>query len=220
MKGSQGTKKVKKSTVDVQEEKPIPRTIWINFINNNNEAIGRSEITLDAGPETFQSILDQLLPEDQQEQYNFFYGTKEIKTKLQTFFQQISFTNYEDTLDVIYHPVSQFKVKPITRASSSMFGHTEAVLFIQFSPDSQHLASGSGDGSLRLWDINTQTPLKEIKSDDWVMVLQWSPDSEKIAYAEKNGNIYVIDINTENKVSFMGHTKFITSIVWQPLHLN
>ena len=41
-----------------------------------------------------------------------------------------------------------------------MFGHTEAVLFIQFSPNSQHLASGSGDGSLRLWDINTQTPLK------------------------------------------------------------
>ena len=58
-----------------------------------------------------------------------------------------------------------------------MFGHTEAVLFIQFSPDSQSLASGSGDGSLRLWDINTQTPMKEIKSDDWVMIVQWSPDS-------------------------------------------
>lgn len=41
-----------------------------------------------------------------------------------------------------------------------MFGHTEAVLFIQFSPDSKNLASGSGDGTLRLWDIYTQTPLK------------------------------------------------------------
>lgn len=108
--------------------------------------------------------------------YNFFYKTKEIKCKLQTFFKQIGFQSFEDTLDVIYHPVSQFKVRPVTRASSSMFGHTEAVLFIQFSPDSQHLASGSGDGSLRLWDINTQTPQKEIKCDDWVMIVQWSPD--------------------------------------------
>lgn len=58
-----------------------------------------------------------------------------------------------------------------------MFGHTEAVLSIQFSPDSRSLASGSGDGSLRLWDINTQTPLKEVKADNWVMTLQWSPDA-------------------------------------------
>jgi len=41
-----------------------------------------------------------------------------------------------------------------------MYGHTEAVLTISFSPDNKHLASGSGDGSLRLWDINTQTPYK------------------------------------------------------------
>ena len=92
------------------------------------------------------------------------------------FFQQIAFSDYEATLDVIYHPVSNFKVKPITRSSSSMFGHTEAVLSIQFSPNCSNLASGSGDGSLRLWDINTQTPLKEIKADNWVMLVQWSPD--------------------------------------------
>ena len=30
----------------------------------------------------------------------------------------------------------------------------------------------------------------------------------------------MIDIKTDHKVSFTGHTKFITSIVWQPLHLN
>jgi len=41
-----------------------------------------------------------------------------------------------------------------------MYGHTEAVLSLNFSPDSKNLASGSGDGTVRLWDIFTQTPLK------------------------------------------------------------
>lgn len=46
----QGTKRVKLTKPDHDEEKEIPQIIWINFINNNNEAIGRSEIPLDAGP--------------------------------------------------------------------------------------------------------------------------------------------------------------------------
>lgn len=38
-------------------------------------------------------------------------------------------------------------------------GHQEAVVSVAFSPDSQQLASGSGDTTVRLWDLNTQTPL-------------------------------------------------------------
>lgn len=45
-----------------------------------------------------------------------------------------------------------------------MYGHTEAVLSINFSSDCKNLASGSGDGTVRLWDVYTQTPLKEIKA--------------------------------------------------------
>lgn len=38
-------------------------------------------------------------------------------------------------------------------------GHAEAVLSVSFSPDSRQLASGSGDTTVRFWDISTQTPL-------------------------------------------------------------
>ena len=67
---------------------------------------------------------------------------------------------------------------------------------MHFSPDCKNLASGSGDGTVRLWDLFTQTPLKEIKAEDWVMTVQWSPDAEKLAFAEKNGNITIYTLET------------------------
>lgn len=78
-----------------------------------------------------------------------------------------------------------------------MYGHTEAVLSLAFSPDCKGLASGSGDGTLRLWDVFTQTPLKEVKAENWVMVVQWAPDGEKLAFGEKNGNITVYHPESE-----------------------
>ena len=42
-------------------------------------------------------------------------------------------------------------------------GHTEAVLAVQFSPDSKRLASGSGDTCVRFWNLNTETADKTCK---------------------------------------------------------
>jgi WD40 repeat protein len=50
-------------------------------------------------------------------------------------------------------------------------GHSEAVLSVQFSPDSRMLASGSGDTTVRFWDIYTQTPLFTCTGKVWLLVL-------------------------------------------------
>lgn len=39
-----------------------------------------------------------------------------------------------------------------------LLGHTEAVLAVAFSPDGKRLATGSGDTTIRLWDMETNTP--------------------------------------------------------------
>lgn len=48
-----------------------------------------------------------------------------------------------------------------------MPGHSEAVLVTQFSPDGRRLATGSGDTTLRFWDLNTQLPEFECKVTGW-----------------------------------------------------
>lgn len=41
---------------------------------------------------------------------------------------------------------------------SSIPGHAEAVISVSFSPNGKYLASGSGDTTVRFWDILTQSP--------------------------------------------------------------
>jgi len=61
---------------------------------------------------------------------------------------------------ITFLPMAVFRIRPVTRCTSSMPGHQEAVLSVSFSPDGKWLASGSGDTTVRVWDVLTQTPYK------------------------------------------------------------
>ena len=80
----QPRKKVKENTEPTVQ---IPKNVIVNFINNRNEALGVYEVPVDAGPKEFQELVNSILPE-----------TKEIKVKLEVFFQQIQYTNFEANL--------------------------------------------------------------------------------------------------------------------------
>ncbi len=69
----------------------------------------------------------------------------------------------ESALRIVYQPQAVFRVRPIARCTASMPGHAESVLVVAFSPNGKQLASGSGDTTVRLWNLNTQTPLHTCK---------------------------------------------------------
>ncbi len=90
-----------------------------------------------------------------------------------------------------------FAIKPITRASSTLEGHSEAVLSVAFSPDGQKLASGSGDTTVRTWDINTECPMHTLEGHKgWVLYVAFSPDGQTLASAGMDHSIYIWDANT------------------------
>ena len=110
----------------------------------------------------------------------------------------------------------------MSRCTSSMPGHTKEVLITSFSSSGRYLASGSGDCMVRFWDLTTETPLYECKGHPgWVLALAWAPNEAKVASGDKNGKIIIWDPKTGKQIgtTLARHTKFVTALVWEPLHL-
>lgn len=154
--------------------------------------------------------------------YLFFINEKEITQSLKNSIDFKKLDN-EAVLNIVYQPQANFVVRPVTRCTSTMPGHAEAVVSIAFSPDSKQLASGSGDTTIRLWDLTTETPLFTcLGHKQWVLCVAWSPDSQKFASSCKNGEIRIW--NSENGVQIgkpmIGHKKWINCLSWEPYHLN
>jgi ribosome assembly protein 4 len=67
--------------------------------------------------------------------YSFFVNDKEITESLDNTLDEKTLEGSEQVLDIIYQPQAVFKVRAVTRCTSSIPGHAEAVIAAQFSPD-------------------------------------------------------------------------------------
>jgi len=129
----------------------------------------------------------------------------------------------EQTLQLTYQPLALFRVRPVTRCTDTMPGHTEAILHVSYSPNGKHLASGGGDTTVRFWDVNTNLPKFTCQGHkNHVLCTAWSPDGKRFASADLNGVMILWDPSTGKAVGtpIKAHSKWITSIAWEPLHLS
>ena len=116
-----------------------------------------------------------------------------------------------------------FHVRPITRISSSLEGHEEAILDVAFSPNGKYLASVSGDKTVRFWDLNIEAPMETLSNTHKhaVLICSWSPSGEYLATGDEGGLIVIWNGETHEIISKCeGHKGFITALSWEPLHKN
>ncbi|KAF9459295.1 WD-repeat protein [Collybia nuda] len=129
----------------------------------------------------------------------------------------------EDVLVVHCSPQSVFRVRPATRCSSTLSGHTSPILCASFSPTGNLLATGSGDTTARLWDLNTETPSHTLQGHiGWVLCVEWEAMERKLATGGHDGHVRLWEPKTGKPIgdALKGHSKWITSLSWEPIHLN
>ena len=210
--------------VEEEEEEVHEKQISVQFVSETGEApFPPFEVPRDITPAKLLLIIRAFLTEDEEKNrpYLFFVNNAEITEDLASVLKY-QLIDYESTLSIVYQPQAVFRVRGVTRCTSSLSGHGEPVVAALFSPTGRHLASGSGDKTVRLWDLTTETPQHVCKGHlGWVLALAWAPDGALLASGDKTGQVILWDPETGKARGrpLTGHKQWITSLAWEPLHL-
>ncbi|CAB4009978.1 notchless homolog 1, partial [Paramuricea clavata] len=154
--------------------------------------------------------------------HSFFVNGTEITGSIRDVLNQ-DVLETEKVVEIIYQPQAIFRVRAVSRCTSTITGHAEAVLSVAFSNCGRYLASGSGDTTVRFWDLTTETPQFICKGHKhWILCIAWSCDGKKLASGCKNGEIILWKPETGEQLgkTLKGHRQWITALSWEPLHRN
>jgi len=202
-------------------ETDMQKQVIIKFQDPEGQELSNQfDLPADATRKDLNTLLNSLLGNDEPFPYKFFLDDHEIATKISDTLEKSQYTS-EHVLPLRYFQQAVFRVSPVTRNSSTLAGHSEAILSVTFSPDGESLATGSGDKSMRLWDMNTATPLATCSGHTgWVLCVEWAPDCSRVATGSKDGTVRLWANPSGEALGrpLSGHTKFITSLSWEPMH--
>lgn len=233
------SKKQKKEAQQVREVNLVPAdlpNVLIKFqAADSGESVG-GLIRVPGGisEKQLEELLNQLNGEQEEPvPYSFSVLTQkdgeaetllvDIQDNLYTSVLKPGIKTTEDFLTIVYTPRAVFKVKAVTRSSTAIAGHSATILCLQFAPnDSGRMCTGAGDLTARIWDCNTQTPFKTLTGHtNWVLCVAYSPCGTMIATGSMDNTIRLWDANTGAPLGqpLVGHTKWISSLTWEPLHL-
>jgi WD40 repeat protein len=71
---------------------------------------------------------------------------------------------------------------------------------VVFSPDGKTLASGSGDGTIILWDVSARQPIGQLLAGHKSAVgsVAFSPDGKMLASGSEDATLILWDVNVES----------------------
>jgi WD40 repeat protein len=97
-------------------------------------------------------------------------------------------------------------------------GHLDGLLCVAWSPDGEHLASGSYDDTLRIWDATSGECIWTLEEHDHdVTCVAWSPDGTRFVSGSSDETLRVWDTGRgDSLLTLEGHVGFVNAVAWSP----
>ncbi|KAL3644950.1 Notchless protein 1 [Castilleja foliolosa] len=199
------------AVMPMEEDRELTKRVICQLTDSEGTALGAPIFLPEsAGPKELQQLVNQLLNNEEKLPYAFYVSDHELVVQLGLYLQKNK-VSVEKAITIVYQPQAVFRIRPVTRCSSTIAGHTEAVLTVAFSPDGRHLASGS---ERKFFIFSGHR--------NWVLCIAWSPDGKHLVSGSKAGELICWDPQTGKPSGnpLNGHKKWITAISWEPVHLS
>jgi WD40 repeat protein len=96
---------------------------------------------------------------------------------------------------------------------ATLSGHTSYVFTVSWSPDGKRLATGSQDGTVRVWHAETAKVLLTLPGDSSIETVAWNPDGRRLATGSYDGTARVWDTEIGKKLLTISGG---ASVAWSP----
>jgi glucose repression regulatory protein TUP1 len=99
-------------------------------------------------------------------------------------------------------------------------GHEQDIYSLDFASDGRHIASGSGDRTIRLWDIQENQCVLTLQIEDGVTTVAISPSGRYVAAGSLDKSVRIWDTQTASLVERtegeQGHKDSVYSVAFSP----
>ncbi|MBL1179375.1 WD40 repeat domain-containing protein, partial [Pantanalinema sp. GBBB05] len=97
-------------------------------------------------------------------------------------------------------------------------GHSGQVLWLRFSPDGKTLASGSGDKTVKLWEVGSGKLIRTlIGHNSAVSSVEFSPDSKTLTSGSADNTVKMWEVSSGKLIrTLTGHRSYVISLGFSP----